>query len=145
MDSRADQSNERGAIRISRTVLYFALFGAGAAWFLQLIIKYAVNSHSCYPGSLPPSGTAPANLAWLWPVMVTVDVVALAIALAAGILAYRDWRTVLEEAHLPATAPTDALERPARFFALWGVLFAFSFSTAIVFDLINVLALNRCG
>lgn len=144
MDSRAEH-HDGDAIRISKGVLYFALFGAGAAWFLQLIIKYAVNSHSCYPGFLPSSSTAPANLAWLWPVMVTVDVVALAIALTAGILAYRDWKAILSEEGLAPTAPTDALERPARFFALWGMLFAFGFSAAILFDLINVLVLNRCG
>ena len=134
----------RGSIRISRAVLYFALVGSGVAWFVQLVAKYAIASHSCYPGALPSSSVSPAN-GWLWPLLLGVDLVAFTIALTAAFLSYRDWRTILSEAGLSATAPTDSLESPARFFALWGMVFAFCFSAAILFDLINVLVLHRCG
>jgi hypothetical protein len=147
MDDRAysGHGGERGSIGISRAVLYSGLVGSGVVWFAQLVVKYAIDSHSCYPGSLPASGGAPANLGWLWPVLLAIDLVALAIALAAAFVSWRDWRTILAETGLKRAEPTDAIETPERFFALWGMVFAFCFSVAILFDLINVLVLHRCG
>jgi hypothetical protein len=147
MDDRAytGHGGDSGSIRISRPVLYFGLIGSGVVWFGQLIVKYVIDSHSCYPGSMPASGAAPANLGWLWPALLAIDLVALAIALAAAFVSWRDWRTILAETGLKATEPTDAVETPARFFSLWGMAFAFCFSVAILFDLINVLVLHRCG
>jgi hypothetical protein len=147
MDSRTgrDPGGERGSIGISRAALYFGLLASGVVWFAQLIVKYAIDSHSCYPGSMPASGNAPANLGWLWPTLLAIDLVALAIALAAAFLSWRDWRAILAETGLNATEPTDAADSPARFFSLWGMAFAFCFSVAILFDLVNVLVLNRCG
>lgn len=142
MDSRTDEGKdeERGSIRISRAVLYFGLVGSGVVWFVQLVVKYAIDSHSCYPGPLPSGSTAPSNLGWLWPLLLAVDLVALAIALAAAFVSWREWSAILGQ-----TGPTDAMETPERFLALWGMIFAFCFSVAILFDLINVLVLHRCG
>ena len=145
MDSRAYDERESGSIRISRGALYFGLLASGVVWFAQLIVKYAIASHSCYPGPFPSGGVSPANLGWLWPLLFAVDLVALAIALAAAFVSWRDWRAILAETGIEATEPTDAIETPARFFALWGMVFAFCFSVAILFDLINVLVLHRCG
>ncbi len=147
MDSRAasDRHDDSSRIRISRPVLYFGLLGSSIVWYLQLVFKYAINSHACYPGSHPAGSLAPANLGWLDPLMLGIDAAALAIALAAAFVSYRDWRAILSETGLSAMEPTDAVESPARFFALWGMAFAFCFAAAIVFDLINVLVLNRCG
>jgi hypothetical protein len=144
MDSRTyeDRGGERG---ISRAALYFGLIASGVVWFAQLIVKYAIDSHFCYPGSMPPSSNAPANLSWLWPLLLAIDLVALAVALAAAFVSWRDWSAILAETGIKATEPTDAIETPERFFALWGMLFALSFSVAILFDLINVLVLHRCG
>ena len=147
MDSRAAPSShdDQDRIRISRPLLYFGLLGSGIVWYFQLVFKYAVASHACYPGSQPAGSLQPANLDWLPPLMLGIDVAALAIALAAAFVSYRDWRAILSETGVEAMEPTDAVETPARFFALWGMVFAFCFAVAIIFDLINVLVLHRCG
>jgi hypothetical protein len=147
MDSRAASSHhdDSDRIRISRPVLYFGLLGSGIVWYFQLVFKYAIDSHACYPGSHPAGSPQPANLGWLEPLMLGIDAGALAIALAAAFVSYRDWSTILRETGVNAMEPTDAMESPARFFALWGMVFAFCFAAAIIFDLINVLVLHRCG
>jgi len=131
--------------RISRPLLYTGLIGSGTAWYLQLLLKYAFTSHSCYPGALPITGHQAGNLGWLVALQYGLDAAALAAAILGAFICYRGWRIFSRQAALPDSAPTEALETADRFFALWGMVYAYLFAVAIIFDFIFVGVLGQCG
>lgn len=74
--------------------LWFGLFGAPAAWSLQLLINYTVTAHFCYPKDLP---LAAPTYGGMWTIAVVVNVVMILVALAAGATAIVSWRTSRDE------------------------------------------------
>ncbi|MDQ6620075.1 MAG: hypothetical protein M3Z31_10330, partial [Pseudomonadota bacterium] len=74
--------------RVGRWTTWFAIVGAPLAWNLQLLINSTLVSHACYPHDVPLATP-------LWPhlriVCTSVEVVALAICIAAGIAGWRNW------------------------------------------------------
>ncbi len=135
--------DRRPHLELSRFLLYFGLLGSGIAWIAQLYFKYAITSHWCFPGDVP-QGPHAAHLGWLKAFQFGVDGFALAIAIAAAIVSYRDWIGISSQMQIGRRVPTYALETPSRYFALWGMVYAYCFAVAIVFDLIFVGVTYRC-
>ncbi len=130
--------------RIRRPLLYFGLLGGATVWYLQLLLKYAFTSHSCFPANLPATNPSPPHLDWLGALQYGIDAGALAIAILAAYVSYADWVLMNRQAALDDSAPTSVLETADRFFVFWGMLCAYLFIVAIIFDFIFVGVLRIC-
>jgi len=74
----------------STRALWFGLWGAPAAWSVQLLIDYPVAAHACYPHRVPLTGPTGGALQ---PITAIVALAALVVALAAMTVSARSGRT----------------------------------------------------
>jgi hypothetical protein len=127
--------------RVSTALLLLGIAAGPAAWSLQLLAKYALTAHYCFPGDIPHA-QMPSGLGWVWPLMVAIDGVALLTAAAGAAMSLRHWRITREEAGGRMFA---VAEGRARFLAVWGMLTGSGFILAILIDLIALLLVPLCG
>lgn len=116
--------------------LVFAVFGAPAAWLVQLIVGYALASHACYPLSVPLMAPVWSGLWW---VLIGVDLAAVLIAGAALLSATR-FRRVYRDAD-----PRDLALQRNRFIANWSLLVSALFSIAVVFTIVMLFIEPVCN
>jgi hypothetical protein len=123
--------------------LVFIVIGGPVAWYLQLTVNYGLVSHPCFPHFEPQQGYLP-GWAWVGPVILVFNLLAILAALACGLLALRLWRAT-SEAYPPVY---NQLLPPAagrtRFLAVCGILTGFGAVAATVFDLIALFAVPPC-
>ncbi|MGR8981704.1 MAG: hypothetical protein ACU84H_16670 [Gammaproteobacteria bacterium] len=85
-EPKVSRQKQLGTLRI-----LVGLFGAPAAWLLQLTISESVAAHACYPYRAPLPEPIWGQL------LVFLDVIALACLLAAllsGLVAWNSWRQI---------------------------------------------------
>jgi hypothetical protein len=129
--------------RVSLATLMFGLFGGPLAWLFQLIVNFALASHTCFPSSMPRTSAVPG---WggIWPVLLLVNVAAIVVAATAAGFSYRGWDATSEE-HPGATSHlVEAGEGRTRFLALCGVIASLGFLGATAFDTIALLIVPQC-
>ena len=122
--------------------LLAALFAPPIGWSLHLITNYALASHSCYPGSVPKSPTSPAGL---WAILIAIDVVSLAISLAAIAFAYRAWQASAQEMAEHASPMVETGEGRTRFLAIWALLIGVLFFLTVASDGAALWILRTCS
>jgi hypothetical protein len=127
--------------RVSTALLLLGIAAGPAAWSLQLLAKYTLTVHYCFPGDTPHA-QMPPGLGWVWPMMVAIDGVMLLVAAGGAGMSFRHWRITGEEAGGRMFA---VAEGRARFLAVWGMLTGSSFFLAIVIDLVALLLVPLCG
>jgi hypothetical protein len=132
--SFAIRSAPRGHV-VSSGALWFGLFGAPAAWSLQLMVNYALTAHGCFPAAAP---RAAPTFGGLWMVVLIISVAALGLAVAAGATAWRSWRTT-------STEHPGGHEQRTRFMALAGMLLSGLFLIGVVMAGIPPLLRPACG
>jgi hypothetical protein len=110
--------------------LWFGLFGAPAAWALQLMASYALTAHACFPGATPLASPAAGGS---WTAALLVGVAALAASLAAGATAWGSWRST----HVGP-------ERRTRFMALAGLLLSGIFLLGVLMNAIPLFLAPSC-
>jgi hypothetical protein len=118
------------------SALTFAVFGAPAAWLLQLVFGYALSAHACFPVSVPLVAPVWGSLWW---VLIGIDIAAIVIAGAALWIAWRfhiAWRGV---------EPRSVGERRNRFIARWSLLTSALFSIVVVFTIVMLFILPICN
>ncbi|HET8701944.1 MAG TPA: hypothetical protein VFL97_09790 [Nitrococcus sp.] len=115
--------------------LGYAVFGAPAAWSLQLLTGYALASHACYPNSIPLSQPI---WSFLWWVLIGVDFAALIAAGLAGWLAVAKWRIYRYAGW------SQIGERRNRFLAQWALMTSILFSMVIIFTIIMLFIVPAC-
>lgn len=116
--------------------LTFAVFGAPAAWALQLVFGYALSAHACYPLDVPLVAPVWPGL-WWW--LIGIDMGAVIVAGAALFTAWGchvAWRGV---------DPRSVGERRNRFIAHWSVLTSTLFSIAVVFTIVMLFIEPVCN
>jgi hypothetical protein len=116
--------------------LTFAVFGAPAAWFLQLWFGYALSAHACFPLDVPLVTPVWPGL-WWW--LIGIDLGAVIVAGAALFTAWGchvAWRGV---------DPRSVGERRNRFIAHWSVLTSALFSIAVVFTIVMLFIEPVCN
>lgn len=118
--------------------LGFAIFGAPAAWFFQLIINYALASRACYPNSEP---LAQPIIGFLWWVLIGVDCVAIIVAVLAGYLAVSHWR---RRRNGESGRPLIVGERRNQFLANWAMATSALFLTTLIFSIVLLFILPIC-
>lgn len=111
--------------RASWAALTYALVGAPAAWFVHLLVNYGLADRAC---------AAQAGLSARGAVML-VDLLALAVAAGAGVVAYGLFHRTRAEKEGSAHVLVEAGEGRTRFLAICGLLASALFLIAIVFDL----------
>jgi hypothetical protein len=120
----------------------FGLLAAPAAWVLHLLVSYALSSFACFPkGEAVHAPIWPALRPLLW----GIDVVAIAIGIAAGLVAWRTWQRTQQEAGGGAHTLIDAGEGRTRFLALCGVLASAGFLLALVFASVGLIVVPACA
>jgi hypothetical protein len=121
-------------------VLGAALFAAPTIWGLRLVLNYALASYFCFPGSVRYD----AIPGWTWPTLLGVDVLAIAVAVIAAVVSWRNWQRTREEA--AAGGPLIEIgEGRTRFLSLWGLMVGIGFAVAGVFDLLALWIVPVCA
>lgn len=124
--------------RRSRSALVpFVLLGPAVAWLLSLAVSYVVHDFIC--AAAETAGTT-APLTGLRVGIVAFNVVLLAVAVVAGVLAvavYRSARPSADETPKPLTGP-------ARFVGLAGIGMAVLFGLGIVLIATTPVVVGAC-
>jgi hypothetical protein len=123
--------------------LFFAVFGPPIAWFIQLNVNYALDSHRCFPHDAPRSDLLPG---WegVGTALLTINIAAILVALAAAVVSLRVWRATSKD-HPPIDY--EFLPPPVgrtRFLAICGTLTGFGFTAATIFNLAALLVVPTC-
>ncbi|ODR93391.1 hypothetical protein AUC71_05245 [Methyloceanibacter marginalis] len=128
--------------RVLLAALIFGLLAAPLAWALQLVINYAASSYVCFPGDVPHTGVGEDRV---WMILLMVELVALAVAIAGAAVAERSWNTTRHETSGHAQAMVDVGHGRTRFLAMWGLMLSIGFALAIVFSLVGLFMVPLCG
>lgn len=129
LNGRLPNSNEM-------VFLAFILVAGPLAWFVDLLLKFALASNAC----LNPN---PSD-AWFygrWTYAI-IDLVAIGIAAWAAWESYRSWDATRAGRHLYSVS--EAGENRQHFLALWGMLIGVLFISSIMFSLVADLAVPPC-
>jgi hypothetical protein len=129
-----------------RVGLWAALFGVFAgpfAWAAQLNVNYAIASHACFPDMQSRTSVLPGWHGFAWG-LGAINLLALALAVAAAILSWRSWRATGGEHRGGAGALLEAGEGRTRFLAACGLMSGLGFAAAILFNLLAVLTVPPC-
>ena len=129
--------------QISLGLLMFGIFGAPAAWMLQLLAGSSIAGLVC----LGPGGTAVATARadWANPTMIAINLAALLIAgvaLAASFRILRQTNSGYAGGH---DSVMEAGEGRSRYMAIWGVWTSLLFIFAIAFNTISAFWSGLCG
>lgn len=127
--------------RVNSALLLLGIIAGPAAWSFQLLVKYGLTGHYCFPGDIPHA-QMPAGLGWVWPLMVGIDCLALLTAAGAVLMSFHHWSIARDEA---AGHPIALGEGRVRFLAVWGMLTGAGFFVAIVLDMIALFVVPLCG
>lgn len=127
-----------------RTLL--ALFGAPAAWVIQMSLSEPIAAYTCYPHQVPLSAPLWVNLP---AILATISLTCLAGGLLSGYVAWHLWRQA-ENHRLAGTGKGgNVLEvdggGQTRFLAMLGILSSFVFIIAILFTSCAVLLVSPCS
>jgi len=133
---------ERGRLPVA--ALLFGLFGAPAAWTVQLVVGYALAAEACFAEGRPLR-VPRAALAWDRPVLIAVNILALAVAALATWTAYRAWRGVRGEKPGSHRELLDIGEGRTRFMAAAGLMSGFGFIAATLFNLAAAIGVPQCS
>lgn len=117
--------------QVGRWALWFGLFGAPAAWSAQTVVNYVAASHTCYP-NLYPLATPTIGHTGLTAVVVAVSILALIVALAAGVVSLASWRETRDETGGQSHWALDTGEGRTRFMAMSGILLSVMFLITII-------------
>lgn len=131
----------RGAV--SPSALWFGLFGAPAAWSIQLLIDYPLAAHACFPHIVPLRAPFMGQ-GLFWTALVVVNIVAVFVSVAALVVAYRSWHATRDEAAGATHQALDTGDGRTRFMAMASVMSAVLFALAAVTHGMSLLLVTPC-
>ncbi|HZZ88552.1 MAG TPA: hypothetical protein VFE13_09495 [Caulobacteraceae bacterium] len=137
MSAETARSTPRSQGRTA-ALLLLALAAAPAAWALQLLAGYGLSSWACFPHDAPLRQTPPPGWGAERPMLLAVNLVCLALCLAALAIAAR-----LRPRGI-APAALDVRMARMRFLAHCGILACLGFAGAILFNTANILMVPAC-
>jgi hypothetical protein len=112
-------------------LLWFGLLGSPVVWIVQLLLNWSLTEGVCSPQFMGFLSGPSTRL-----VVLLGGIVAIAIALAAGVASYQALRQMTRDQALPGE-----IAESRRFMALCGMLLSALFTLAIVFTTVPVLVL----
>ncbi len=128
--------------RVIRWAVWFGLLGAPLAWSLQELVNVSLAGHACYPHDTPLATPLWTNLnaMSLW-----VEVVAIAICIAALIVAIVSWRRTRHERPGDAHQLLGSGDGRTRFMAMAGVMTSVLFLLGTLLAVLNIAGVPPCG
>lgn len=123
--------------RANAVALVFGIATAPAFWIAQLVASYTASDLLCYRGDHPAFAPPAAALG---SALVVFDVIALAGALAGGIVSFLCWRALSKQ----GSAHTEPRAGRSRFMAIWGLFSSLWFFVAIAFGSIGPAVVPLC-
>src|SRR4051794_5547325 len=114
------------ALAATAGTAWAGIFGGPLAWFASQQVSYALVPWACHGG--PPIAIELANL------------IALAVAVATGALAWRDWRHARGDVSDEAAPPAGR----ERFIGLLGMMLSSLFGLVIVAQMLGMLWFGAC-
>lgn len=145
MTAAGEQARGEGAAgpSLKRVVtLGFANAGGALAWSVQLSLDYALAGFACAPRGRP---LAHVLAGWIWsrPTLTAVNLLALAVSVAAFAVGWREWRRRPES---PGQRDAEELgENWDGFLALSGVMIGAAMIAAVLFNTVALLGTPRCN
>jgi hypothetical protein len=128
--------------RIGPWAMWFCILGAPVAWSLQQLINAPLFAHGCYPKDMPV-----AEPIWgdTGTIAMAVELIAIAICIVAGLVAWRNWRRTRSEKegsghHLMASG-----DGRTRFMAMVGIICSGLFLLAVAFAIGLLLMIPPCN
>jgi hypothetical protein len=123
--------------------LFFAVFGPPIAWFIQLNVNYALDSHPCFPRYAPRSDLPPG---WegVGTALFAINIAAILMALGAALVSLRLWWATSKDHPLIGNEFLPPAVGRTRFLAICGIFSGFGFMAATIFDLVALLAVPTC-
>ena len=138
MTDRAHSAPQRHHVGL--LILGAALVATPAIWGLRLVLNFALASYFCFPGSIRHY----ALPGWTWPALLGVDALAIAVAVVAAVVSWRNWQRTRDEA--AAGGPLIEIgEGRTRFLAWWGLMTGIGFAVAGAFDLVTLWIVPVCA
>ena len=131
---------DRGKVNFS--TLMFGFCAAPIFWIIQLTLGYWASAEACYGGDQPTVTATPGTL---HVALVVFDVVAIAAALAGGVVSLGAWRIAQKEKRGGMRHALHVGEGRSRFMALWGIIASVWFLGAIIFNTIGSLVVPLCS
>jgi hypothetical protein len=122
--------------------IWFAIFGAPAAWSIQILVNYPIAAHFCYPGRAPLSKS---DVGGVWAVLIAVNVLMLLVALAAGATGISRWRTARARDAGPHDPVLESGTGIVRFMAYSGILVSGLFVIAIIMSALPLFIVPVCS
>lgn len=129
--------------RVALGMLAFITVGPPLAWGSRLVVNYGFSSYACYPDGEPLNAPL-AGLHWIWALLIALDLLGMAVCLAALGMAYRTWRVTARELQETGPPLIEIGEGRTRFFAIWGILIGLGFFIAILFDFVGLWVIPLC-
>ncbi len=116
--------------RVSPWAMWFCILGAPTAWSLQQLVNAPLFAHGCYPKDVPIAEPIWGNAGG---VALAVELIAIAISIAAGLVAWRNWRRTRAEKEGSGHHLMEAGDGRSRFMAMVGLICSGLFLLATVF------------
>ncbi|MFY9658539.1 MAG: hypothetical protein WAK01_18490 [Methylocystis sp.] len=123
------------------SLLFFGLMGAPAAWAMHLFANYILASRRCFPDAARHRASTPLPLDDRL-TLFGVDAIAVIIAALALFVSFRIWRDARDRRD---NSEAPAVADRTKFLSSWGMICAGLFLLALVFDLVALGTLPRCG
>jgi hypothetical protein len=119
------------------------LIAGPIAWGLQLVAGYGLSGHACFPYDHPIARVA-AGWGWTRAACLGLNLAAIGICIAAGMLSLRLWRATRHEAQGRARKVVDVGEGRTRFSSLCGALTSFGFLLVVLFNTVVIVGAPAC-
>ncbi|MEO7010610.1 MAG: hypothetical protein ABI156_15785 [Caldimonas sp.] len=128
--------------RVGRVSTWFGLLGAATAWSLQVLFNVGLAGYACYPHDVPLAeplwSGMPATTLW-------IEVAAIVISTAAGLVAFTNWRRSRGERPGGASELVGNGDGRTRFMAMAGMMVSGLFLLANVITLLYIVWVAPCG
>ena len=126
---------------VSLTTLWFGIFGAPAAWALELITGYSLIAHYCYPRDVPLN-TSPYGALRVTGMIVCIVLVL--VGIAALFTSIHSWRETRHGHDAEHHELLEVGEGRVRFMAFGGVLLSTMFLFALIMSALPVFTNSLC-
>ena len=122
--------------------MWFAILGAPTAWSIQQLVSPTIFAHGCYPEDMPLFEPIWGNAlgVTLW-----IEAIAIVLCVAAGVVAWRNWRRTRDEKEGSAHHLMESGDGRTRFMALVGLICSGLFLIAVAFSTALLYMVPPCG
>jgi hypothetical protein len=140
LTSPPDPAGNRGSrLGAPRTLL--GLFGAPAAWLVQLALSEPLAAYACYPYQAPLSAPIWEGLPAL---LAAINLTCLGVGLASGCVVWRSWQLLGRRPAGAEKTSAEPGEDRSRFLIRLSLMSSFIFIVAAIFNVCAVLWVPLC-